>query len=90
MTGMLKKALSVLLLLLVAAGGAKAQASYDLRSPNNRVELRIRTAKGIRYDVVLSGRAILQDCTLSMDVDHKKLGAVVKVLKHKEAVRIRC
>jgi alpha-glucosidase len=85
MSGMLKRALFVLLPISLPVGGAKAQSSYDLRSPNNRVELRIRTANGIRYDVLLGGRAILQDCTLSIDVDHKKLGAEAKVLKHKES-----
>ena len=80
---MLKKALFVLLPISLAAGSAQGQGSYDLRSPNGRVELRIRTANGIRYDVLLGGRAILQDCTLALDVDHKKLGAEAKVLKHK-------
>src|SRR5216684_5516558 len=89
MTGMLKKALFVMLPLSLAVGDAKAQSSYDLRSPNNRIELRIRTANGIRYDVLLGGRAILQDCTLSIDVDHKKLGAEAKVLKHKESSQDR-
>jgi len=85
MSGMLKKGLFVLVPISLLVGGAQAQSSYDLRSPNNRVELRIRTANGIRYDVLLGGRAILQDCTLSLDVDHKKLGAEAKVLKHKES-----
>src|SRR5258705_6502376 len=85
MSGLLRKVPIVLLLLLLAVGSARAQASYDLRSPNGRVELGIRTANGIRYDVLLGGRAILQDCTLSMDVEHKKLGADAKVLKHKES-----
>ena len=89
MSGMLKKALFVMLPLSLAVGDAKAQSSYDLRSPNNRIELRIRTANGIRYDVLLGGRAILQDCTLSIDVDHKKLGAEPKVLKHKEGSQDR-
>jgi alpha-glucosidase len=85
MSGLLQKVPIALLLLLLVVGGAKAQASYDLRSPNGRVELRIRTANGIRYDVLLGGRAILQDCALAMDVEHKKLGADAKVLKHKES-----
>jgi alpha-glucosidase len=85
MTGLLKKALLVLLPLSLATGFAGAQSSYDLRSPNNRVELRIRTANGIRYDVLLGGRAILADCTLSLDVEHKKLGVDAKVIKHKES-----
>src|ERR1700719_4651467 len=85
MRGMPKRMLLVLLQLLLVAGYTVAQSSYDLRSPNNRVELRIRTANGVRYDVVLGGRAILQDCTLSLDVDHRKLGTEAKVLKHKES-----
>ncbi len=89
MSGMLKKAVFVMLPISLAVGDAKAQSSYDLRSPNNRIELRIRTANGIRYDVLLGGRAILQDCTLSIDVDHKKLGAEPKVLKHKEGSQDR-
>src|SRR6266849_4174116 len=89
MSGVLSKTLLVLLPLSLAVGDARAQSSYDLRSPNNRVELRIRTANGIRYDVLLGGRAILQDCTLSIDVDQKKLGAEAKVLKHKESSQDR-
>src|SRR6266481_5256901 len=89
MTGMLMRALFVMLPISLAAGSAQGQGSYDLRSPNGRVELRIRTANGIRYDVLLGGRAILQDCTLSIDVDHKKLGAEAKVLKHKESSQDR-
>jgi alpha-glucosidase len=85
MTEMLRKALFVFAPVLLVVSSAKAQSSYDLRSPNNKIELRIRTANGIRYDVLLDGRAILQDCTLSLDVDHKKLGTDVKVLKHSES-----
>jgi alpha-glucosidase len=64
-----------------------APSSYALRSPNGKIEIRIRTANGIRYDVLFNGRAVLQDCTLSLDVDHKKLGAEAKVLKYKESSR---
>ena len=69
----------VILLVFVAAltaSGALAaeQSSFDLKSPDKRIEVRIRTAHGVHYDVVLGGRAILEDSTLSMDVDHKTLG----------------
>ncbi len=72
------------ILLSLLATVASAQASYDLRSPDKRIELRIRTAQGVRYDVVLNGRAILQDSGLSLDVDHKILGREVKVTDAKE------
>jgi len=63
---------------------AAAPSSYDLRSPDRRIEVRIRTAKGIHYDVLLSGRALLEDSSLSIDIDHKTLGSEAKVLQAKE------
>jgi alpha-glucosidase len=64
---------------------AQAQSSFDLKSPDKRIELRIRTAQGVRYDVVLNGRAILENSSLSIDVDHKMFGKdTAKVLRSKE------
>src|SRR5438270_3506887 len=62
---------------------ANAQSSFDLRSPNNHIEVRIRTAGQIRYDVVLNGTALLENATLSMDIDHKKFGIDPKVVNAK-------
>ena len=59
---------------LAFSPATRAQSSYDLRSPDNRIEVRIRTAPVLRYDVLLSGRALLQDSTLSLDIDHNSLG----------------
>src|SRR5246127_377790 len=85
MIEMRRKSLLVFTGALLLVGAARAQSSYDLRSPNNKIEVRIRTANGVRYDVLLGGRAVLQDCTLSLDVDHKRLGVPAKVLKAKES-----
>jgi alpha-glucosidase len=63
---------------------AVAQSSFDLRSPDKRIEIRIRTAQQLRYDVLLKGRPLLEDCRLSLDVDHKKLGVDPKVISTKE------
>jgi alpha-glucosidase len=71
--------LALLAALLVTAGPAAPQSSYDLRSPDNRIEIRIRTAPAVRYDVLLKGRALLQDCPLALDIDHKTLGVAPKV-----------
>src|SRR5215469_1944890 len=71
--------------MLYVATGSEAQSSYDLRSPDKRIEVRIRTAHGVRYDVVLNGRAILQDSSLAMDVDHKTYGREVKAVAAKES-----
>jgi alpha-glucosidase len=78
-----------LVCLLLALGivsttqNAAAQSSYDLRSPDNRIEIRIRTAGQVRYDVLLNGAALLENSTLSLDVDHKKLGVDPKVINTK-------
>src|SRR5437660_11607982 len=68
----------------VCVSSAAAQSSYDLRSPDNRIEIRVRTAARLRYDVVLEGRALLQDCTLRLDVEHKTLGVAPKVTDAKQ------
>ncbi len=60
-----------------------AQSSYDLRSPDNRIDVRIRTANGLHYDVLLDNRTILEDSTVSIDIDHKTLGRETKVLHAK-------
>jgi len=83
MSRVLRVAVAVLTAVVVPGEVHGAQTSFALRSPDQKIELRIRTARGIRYDVLYSGRAILADCTLSLDVDHKKLGAEAKVAKSK-------
>jgi alpha-glucosidase len=60
-----------------------AQSSYDLRSPDGRIEVRIRTQERLRYDLVLKGTAVLENSTLSLDVDHEKLGIQPKVVDAK-------
>jgi alpha-glucosidase len=75
--------LSLLFVAVFIENGA-AQSSYDLRSPDGRIEIRIRTEGQIHYDVVLKGHAVLEDCTLLLDVEHKKLGVQPKLLDAKE------
>ena len=58
---------------------AIAQSSYSLKSPDARIEIRVRTAGQVGYDVILKGRAVLESSTLSLDVEHKKLGLQAKV-----------
>jgi alpha-glucosidase len=80
--------------LLIGLGGGTAAgpstqasqaSSYDLRSPDDRIEIRVRTANGIHFDVLLKGRPLLQDCTALMDIEHKQLGAAgAKVSGSKE------
>src|ERR1700733_5712811 len=77
--------LLALLLISTAAGPAAAQSSYDLRSPDGRIELRIRTVDQLSYDVVLKGRAVFENCTLALDVEHHKLGVQPKVIDAKQS-----
>ena len=64
---------------LFLAGGAAAQSTYNLRSPDNRIEVRIRAADQIQYDVVLNGKLLLKNSTASINIDHTQLGHGVKV-----------
>src|SRR5690348_12410388 len=84
MSRFLGRMMCVFVAFIAFAASASAQSSYDLRSPDNRIELRIRTADRIHYDVLLNGRGLLENCTLSLDVEHKKLGIAPKVLDAKQ------
>ena len=61
-----------------------AQTSFELRSPDNRIQVRIRASAAIQYDVLLGGRTLLENSTFSLDIDHKKLGPQPKVIDLKE------
>jgi alpha-glucosidase len=77
------------ILLLVAAWAlilpehAMAQSSYDLRSPDGKIEIRIRTAGQLRYEVLLEGRLILASSTLSLEVEHGRFGIEPKIVDAK-------
>ena len=81
------KVLAPLLLFLLCAsvliGRGAAQSSYELVSPDGRIQIRIRPLEQIRYDIVLKGRAVLENSTLSLDVEHKKLGLQPTVIDSK-------
>jgi len=79
---LMRTALSLGLSLI--ACGAVAQSSLDLRSPDNRIELRVRTSGQISYDLVLNGRAVLEGATLSLNVEHRRLGIQPKVVDSKQ------
>jgi alpha-glucosidase len=62
--------------LLLAAGGSAraAETNYALVSPDNRIEARIHVANRITYDVSLNGKPLMENATLALNVDKKKLG----------------
>ena len=80
MNHMLKKTILTLAPLLWLAGGALAQSSYGVSSPDKRIVVKIRTGDRVRYDVLLNGRALVQDSTLSINIDQKTLGLEPKVI----------
>jgi len=67
--------------------GEKNRGAIELRLKVAGQENRSanRTARGVRYDVVLKGRAILEDSSLSIDVDHKTFGKDVAKVLHSKA-----
>src|SRR5262245_44161624 len=79
MNRLLKQALLILAPICWLAGDIVAQSSHSLHSPDKRIEVKIRTGDRLRYDVVLNGRALLQDSTLSINIDQKTLGLEPKV-----------
>lgn len=80
----LKTLLVPALAVLWLTSGAAAQGSYSLRSPDNRIEVKVRTGDHLQYDVLVNGRAVLQNSTASIDIDHVKLGLGLKVKSVKE------
>ena len=79
---MLKK---LILLLPLVLFGMTAQAQTEhLQSPDKRVEVRIHTGDQIKFSVLFNGKALLQDSTISINIDQKALGTESKVKSKKE------
>src|SRR5262249_36090682 len=74
MKSLLKKTVLMLAPLWWMAGNAIAQPNYSLRSPDTRIEVKIRTGDRVRYDVLLNAKPLLEDSTLSIKIDQKTLG----------------
>jgi len=76
-----EKAYVLTCIVLLLSGGAAAQTQYSLRSPDKRIEVRVRSASAIQYDVLLGNKFLLQNSTLSLNVDRVILGRNPKVKK---------
>jgi alpha-glucosidase len=61
------------------AGPARAASTGGLNSPDGRIEVRVRAADRLRYDVLLRGKPLLLDSTLSLTIDGTRLGQPPKV-----------
>jgi alpha-glucosidase len=71
----------VLMQFFCLADRAMGQSSYNLRSPDQRIEVRIRIGERIRYDVLVRDRTLLQNSTLSLKTHSATLGLEPRV-KH--------
>ena len=80
-----RKLFSVIIFVMFLACLSFGQTDYTLASPNKQIEVRVRTADRVQYDVLFKGTALLQNSTLSIDVDHHTLGVQPKVTAKKEA-----
>jgi alpha-glucosidase len=69
---------------MCGASSRAAESNYSVRSPDGRIEIRIHATDRIKYDVLLNGKPLLQDSTLSINVEHKTLGTSPKVISAKE------
>ena len=66
-------------LLCLAAPAAARQSDYRVLSPNRKIELRVKASDRVRYDVLVNGKTLLRDSTLSIDIDGRVLGLNPKV-----------
>jgi len=71
--------LLVLLHCLAFSNHVSAAASYRLHSPDNRIQVTVRVDERITYDVTVNGKLLLQNSTISLNVDHHTLGENAKV-----------
>lgn len=69
-----------LVVLFGSTDRVNANTSYQLRSPNGKTTVLIRVGDRIEYDVLLNHKLLLKNATLSIDVDHRKLGLNAQVL----------
>ncbi|HEY4904106.1 MAG TPA: glycoside hydrolase family 97 protein [Candidatus Sulfotelmatobacter sp.] len=81
---LLWESLALIGLILGLAGSGMAQSDYSLRSPDNRVEVRIHTAEHLKYDVLFKSKPLLQDSQISLNIEHKIFGPNARVASAKE------
>jgi alpha-glucosidase len=66
--------------LLFFVSDTHGATTYELSSPNQKIKLRIDVGSRIEYDLLLNQVPLLENSTLALDVDHRKLGTDPQVL----------
>ncbi len=74
----------VLMNLLCVAKSAVADSSYNLISPDTRIEIKIQTGDRISYSIFFKGKPLLRDATLALRIDQATLGINPKVKESKQ------
>jgi alpha-glucosidase len=82
--GIILKYYLLLALTLTLSGTAVTQQDHSLHSPDGRIEVKIRTADRLSYDVAFQGKPLLQNSQLSINIDKTILGANPKIVSAKE------
>lgn len=71
-------------LLGMASAAAFGQQNYTLRSPDGRIEVRIRAGERLAYDIAVRGKTVMENSTASIRIDGARLGVGLKVRDAKE------
>ncbi len=64
---------------VIVPGRAGAATTHHLASPNGRIEIAVEVGARLAYDVSFDGKPLLRGATLSMDIDHVRLGAAPRI-----------
>jgi alpha-glucosidase len=75
----MKNLLAFAILALFAYFNPVSATTHELQSPDNKIVVTVRIEERISYDVRVNGSPVLQNSTLSLDVDHQKLGNNAKL-----------
>ena len=62
-----------------ASATAASAAAQHLLSPDGRIEVIVSGGARLSYDLLFEGRPLLAGATLSLDVDHRRLGVAAKI-----------
>jgi len=65
--------------LLFCLGSVSAATTHELYSPDKKIQVTVHVDERISYDVLVNSKPVLQNSTVSMDVDHRLLGRDAKV-----------
>jgi hypothetical protein len=57
-----------------------APTGHHLASPSRHIDVYVRAAPDLAYDVLYDGRPLLTDARLSLDVEHRRLGVGARIV----------